>query len=202
MANIDNNKLLSQLEFLAIIDKMKNVNRQTLILDKSRQENDAEHSWHIAVMAMVLEEYAIGKPDVNKAVRLALVHDLVEVYAGDTFAYDEKGNVGKEEREREAARKLFAVLPESQGKEFMDLWEEFERAETPEGLYAVAVDRIQPFLANSLTDWHTWRTGKVKREQVERRLALVKKATPEIWEYLVKMLDKAEEGGMFKHREE
>ncbi|MEG1651186.1 MAG: HD domain-containing protein, partial [Oscillospiraceae bacterium] len=116
-----------QLRFIVEIDKMKNIFRKTLIIDGTRRENDAEHSWHIAVMAILLSEYCKDKSvDIMRAVKMALVHDLIEIYAGDTFAYDEAGNSTKEERERDAADRLYALLPQEQGAELRALWEEFD----------------------------------------------------------------------------
>lgn len=178
-------KLKGQLAFLVEADKMKNVLRQTLLMDKSRQETDAEHSWHFALMAMTLFEYA-GSPDVNldRVIRMALVHDLVEVYAGDTFAYDTAGYEDKELREQEAADKLFALLPPEQNVQYRSLWDEFEEMSTPDALYAAAIDRLQPFLSNYKTDGHTWVLHKVTSDQIYKRLDAVRHALPALWEFV------------------
>ena len=173
-----------QLAFLAEADKMKNVLRQTLLIDKSRRENDAEHSWHFALTAMVLQEYAEPGIDMLRVIKIALVHDLVEIYAGDTFAYDEKAHADKAAREKAAAEKLFGGLPDNQGAEFSQLWEEFEAGTTREAAYANAIDRIQPFLNNSLTDGHTWRIGHVQKTQIYARMAPVKKSIPALWSFV------------------
>ena len=144
-------RLDQQLKFPAEIDKMTSVLRRTVLIDQSRRENDAEHSWHIAVMALLFEEYAIEKVNVSRVALMCVVHDLVEIYAGDTFAYDPKGNEDKEEREAKAADKLFGQLPEEQGKMIRDLWEEFDAVETADAKYATCLDRLQPFLHNTLT---------------------------------------------------
>ena len=141
-------RLKKQLEFLVEIDKMKNVLRRTLIVDGSRRENDAEHSWHLAMLAMVLEEYSEREINISRVVRMCLVHDLVEVYAGDTFAYDEKGYEDKLARETAAADKLFSMLPTEQGEEFRALWREFDEAQTADAMYAAAMDRLQPMMNN------------------------------------------------------
>ncbi|MEG2234338.1 MAG: HD domain-containing protein, partial [Oscillospiraceae bacterium] len=142
-----------QLRFIVEIDKMKNIFRKTLIIDGTRRENDAEHSWHIAVMAILLSEYCKDKSvDIMRAVKMALVHDLIEIYAGDTFAYDEAGNSTKEERERDAADRLYALLPQEQGAELRALWEEFDAEITPDARYAAAMDHLQPFIHNYMTD--------------------------------------------------
>ncbi len=173
-----------QLQFLKEIDGMKNVLRQTMLVDYSRRENDAEHSWHFAVTAMILAEYADKEVDLFRVLKMALVHDLVEVYAGDTFAYDEKGNEGKEEREKVAADKIFGLLPEDQGRELRSLWEEFDAMETRDALYAACIDRLQPFINNYYTQGHTWRRGKVKPKQIYKRMEPVKRGAPELWDFI------------------
>lgn len=188
MIYMSEERLKKQLEFLVEIDKMKNVLRRTLIVDGSRRENDAEHSWHLAMLAMVLEEYSEREINISRVVRMCLVHDLVEVYAGDTFAYDEKGYEDKLARETAAADKLFSKLPTEQGEEFRALWEEFDEAQTADAMYAAAMDRLQPMMNNFLTDGHTWKEGKVTSDKVLDRMQPIKKATPELWqvvEYIV-----------------
>ncbi|MBR5376243.1 MAG: HD domain-containing protein, partial [Lachnospiraceae bacterium] len=143
-------RLDQQLLFTAEIDKMTSVLRRTVLIDKSRRENDAEHSWHIAVMAMLFSEYAKEPVNIGRAVEMCVVHDLVEIYAGDTFAFDVEGNIGKEERERKAADKLFSQLPDDQGRMIRKLWEEFDAMQTNDAKYAACMDRLQPFLHNSL----------------------------------------------------
>lgn len=189
-----NERLDKQLLFTAEIDKMTSIMRQTLLIDKSRRENDAEHSWHIAVMAMLFEEYAAEPVDTGRAVKMCVVHDLVEIEAGDTFAYDVAGNVGKEEREKAAADRLFARLPEEQGKMIRDLWEEFDAMETADSRYAACLDRIQPFLHNMLTGGHTWQ-GKVKRSQVEKRTMPIRQFMPEIYRWIEKNINTAMANG-------
>lgn len=167
-----------RLRFLVEADKMKNVLRQTLIADGSRQETDAEHSWHFALMAMTLFDHAKNrdKIDLDRVIRMALVHDLVEVYAGDTFCYDEAANLDKAEREKAAADRLFGLLPEEQGREYRALWEEFDARATPDAAYAAAIDRLQPLINNHLTNGHTWRKGGVRAEQVRKRMEPVAEA--------------------------
>ena len=180
-----NNRFEQQLAFLTEVDKMKNVLRQTLIADGSRRETDAEHSWHFALMAMVLYEYCdCPHVNLNRVLKMALVHDLVEVYAGDTFAYDEEGNRDKLKRETEAADKLFGLLPEDQGVEYRKLWEEFDAMETPDALYAASIDRLQPLLNNLLTQGHTWKLGHVTSQQVYQRMAPIRQGAPELWSFV------------------
>ncbi len=177
-------KLKNQMQFLVEADKMKTVLRRTLVADGSKREDDAEHSWHIALMAMTLFEYAEDKENINidRVVRMALVHDLVEVYAGDTFCYDEKGYEDKAEREKLAADRLFSLLPKEQGQEYRSLWEEFDKKETPDALYASAVDCLQPLINNHLTNGHTWKDPTVNEAKVRRRMEPIKKAMPRVYE--------------------
>ncbi|MBQ6655193.1 MAG: HD domain-containing protein [Erysipelotrichaceae bacterium] len=191
----NNHRLNQQLRFTAEIDKMTAVLRRTLLIDKSRRENDAEHSWHIAMMALLFSEYASEPLDIGKAVQMCVVHDLVEIEADDTFAYDVQGNLGKAQREREAADKLFSKLPEDQGKLIRNLWEEFDAMETPEAKYAACMDRLQPFLHNTLTDGHTWGNGRVSRSAVEKRMAVVRDFMPEVYQWIQANIEQAVEKG-------
>ena len=196
---MNNEKLREQLNFLVEVDKMKNVLRQTVLVDKSRQESDAEHSWHFALTAVTLFEYCVlENVDLNRVVRMALVHDLIEIYAGDTFAFDIEGNKDKAQRELAAADKVFALLPEEQGLEYRYLWEEFEEMKTTDALYASAIDRFQPFLSNSVTEGHTWVKFGVLLNQVYERMEPVKIATPQLWEYAESVIQKALEIGYIK----
>ena len=178
-------RIRSQLQFLAEADKMKTVFRQTVLIDKSREENDAEHSWHFALMAMTLFEYVgFAGVDLSRVIRMALLHDLVEIYAGDTFAYDDRGNASKEMREQEAADRLFALLPAEQAEEYRSLWEEFDRMDTADARYAAAIDRFQPFFINYLTDGHTWVKHGVTADDVYRRMEPIRTALPELWPFV------------------
>ncbi|MBQ7582748.1 MAG: HD domain-containing protein [Lachnospiraceae bacterium] len=194
----ENERLNKQLKFTGEIDQMTSVLRRTLLIDKSRRENDAEHSWHIAVMAMLFSEYAKEKPDVGRVVQMCVVHDLVEIYAGDTFAYDVSGNEDKEVREKKAADKLFAILPPEQGSMIRSLWEEFDAMETADAKYAACMDRIQPFFHNTLTDGHTWVEGGTCRAQVEQRTAVIKEFMPEVYQWIEASIDRAIENGWLK----
>ena len=186
-----NYRLDMQLKFSAEIDKMTGIIRRTSLIDKSRRENDAEHSWHIATMAMLFEEYAKEPVNVPRAVEMCVVHDLIEIYAGDTFAYDVKANEGKAEREKEAADKLFSQLPQEQGKMIRSLWEEFDAMETPDAKYAACMDRLQPFMHNSLTDGFTWVESGTNRKVVEKRMAVIKDFMPEVYEWIEANIEKA-----------
>jgi putative hydrolase of HD superfamily len=188
-------RLSLQLAFILEIDKLKTILRQTLLTDSSRRENSAEHSWHLGVMALVLTEYAPQPLDVSRAMKMALVHDLIEIYAGDTFAYDTAGNATKAKREQQAAQRIFGLLPTDQGQELRSLWEEFEAAETAEARYVNALDRLQPLLHNSRTDGGTWRIHSVSREQVYARMDPVRTGTPELWPFVTKIIQDACECG-------
>lgn len=193
---MDVNRLEQQMRFLVEVDKMKSVYRRTILIDKTRRESDAEHSWHFALMAMLLAEYADPeKVDCARVIRMALVHDLIEIYAGDTFAYDVQGNQDKRQRETEAADKLFALLPEDQAAEIRALWEEFDAMETTDAQYAAAIDRLQPFLNNYLTQGHTWGLGGVKSAQVYERMDPIRVALPEVWPFVDKMIQESIEKG-------
>ena len=193
-----NLRLDQQLRFTAEIDKMTSILRRTMLIDGSRRENDAEHSWHIAVMAMIFEEYAAEPVDVSRAVKMCVVHDLIEIYAGDTFAYDAAGNADKAEREAAAADKLFAQLPSEQGSEIRSLWEEFDAMQTPDAKYAACMDRLQPFLHNTLTGGHTWVESGTVRTSVEKRMAIIKDFMPEVYKWVEKNLDNAVAQGWLK----
>ncbi len=188
-----NEKIRKQLEFLIEVDKMKNILRQTLLMDKSRRENDAEHSWHFAVMALTLFEYSSNPDvDINRVIKMALLHDLVEVYAGDTFAYDKKGNEDKAKREKQAADRLFSILPPEQACEFRALWEEFDSMETPDAVYASAIDRLQPFIS------HTWVLHGITKDMVLDRMKIVKTAMQELWEFVEQVIDDSVAKGQIK----
>ena len=192
---IKNEKIQKQIKFAITIDEMKNIFRRNLIADGSRRENDAEHSWHLAMLAMLFEEYSAEKVNVERVLKIALVHDLIEVYAGDTFAYDAKGNEDKHAREVQAADKLFGMLDPVQGAEIRALWDEFEAMETAESRYANAIDRIQPLILNYLTDGHTWKMG-VTSAQIYKRMDIIRKATPELWHIVEGIINTSIEAGI------
>ena len=194
-----NVRLDQQLKFTAEIDKMTSILRRTMLIDGSRRENDAEHSWHIAIMALLFTEYTVEPVDVSRAVKMCVVHDLIEIYAGDTFAYDVKGNMDKAQREQAAADKLFAMLPSEQGKEIRNLWEEFDAMQTPDAKYAACMDRLQPFLHNTLTNGHTWVEGGTCRPMVEKRMAIIKEFMPQVYPWVEQNIDNAIEKGWLKN---
>lgn len=189
-------RLARQIEFILEIDRLKTVLRRTLLTDGSRHENSAEHSWHLALMALMLAEHSATQLDLARVVKLVLIHDLVEIDAGDTFCYDAEANIGKEERERAAARRIFGLLPEDQAAELHELWEEFELRETPESRFANALDRMSPLLANLATDGHSWQEHGVVRSQVIERTSIIADGSGELWDYMKERLDRAVEDGI------
>lgn len=191
-------KINQLLRFTAEVDKMTGIARRTMLVDGSRRENDAEHSWHIALMCMLFRDYAPEGCDIARAAEMCIVHDLVEIYAGDTFAYDVHANEDKEAREKLAADKLFGQLPEHIGKEFRTLWEEFDAMETPDAKYAAAMDRIQPYLHNTLTKGHTWVEGKPTIAQVDKRIGPALETIPELRSWYDANIDRARKNGWLK----
>ena len=193
-------KLQQQMIFIAEVDKLKNIFRRTILTDSSRRENDAEHSWHLALMAIVLEEYAAEPVNLGRVLAMVTVHDLIEIYAGDTFAFDAAANQDKAQREQAAAEKLFGMLDQEQGHKFRQLWEEFDAMNTADARFAASLDRIQPFMHNVLTEGHTWKLGSVTKEQVYRRMAPVKTGTPALWPWLESQVAAAIEKGWIKEQ--
>lgn len=189
-------RLQRELRFPAEIDALKNVERQTTLTDRSRLENSAEHSWHIAVLAIILAEHADHKNlDLLKVVKMLLIHDIVEVDAGDTFCYAEGAENGKREREERAAERLFGLLPDDLSAQLNELWQEFEGQVTPEARYAAAMDRLQPVLQNLNSEGFAWRRHGIRREQVVARNRHIGAASSSLWSYVEGRLDEAEDKG-------
>lgn len=184
------------IEFIVLLEEMKKIYRRTKIIGESRRENDAEHTWHIATMALFLEKYAVKKIDVNYSIQMLLVHDLVEIYAGDTFAYDVKANEDKFSREKKAMEKLKSLLDDENAKKLETLWLEFEDMETEESKYSNAMDRLQPVLSNIFTkNGGTWVEGKVTLSQIEKRVAPIKYLDPRVYEFVyTKLLENVKQG--------
>ena len=192
--------LAAQLDFLAEIDKLKLVIRRNELADASRRENTAEHSWHLVMFALTLADHAAPGLDLGRVVRLCALHDLVEIDAGDTFFWDEKGYEDKEERERAAARRLFGMLPAAQGGEFLALWEEFEACETPEALYANAVDRLAPVLLNSRSGGRSWRENGITADQILKKMTVIAQASPRLGRALESIVETARTKGFLGER--
>ncbi|HOP75377.1 MAG TPA: HD domain-containing protein [Bacillota bacterium] len=189
-------RLRKQLNFIMEIDKLKTITRRSYLADGSRKENDAEHSWHLAVMVLLLSE--LDNIDVLKTLKMVLIHDLVEIDAGDTYCYDETGNAGKFERECLAAKRLFSLLPEEQGREFFELWREFEERKTREACFAAVLDRMQPLLLNYWAKGKSWQENDISAASVISKNALFDNGPEEIRKYVAEMIDSAIEKGYLK----
>lgn len=179
-------RLHKQLDFILEADKLKNVIRKNYLTDDSRRENTAEHTWHSMLMALLLFEYADNKHELDllHIIKMIAVHDLVEIEAGDTFMFDKEANKEKFNRENQAAKRLFTLLPYDQGKEYYDLWLEFEKEKTPNAVFAAAVDKLMPVLLNTYSKGTSWREAEITTEQVFETLKIVKKGPPKLWELL------------------
>lgn len=176
-------RLKQQFDFIREIDKEKFIGRQTYLTGAERKENDAEHAWHMAIMAYLLQEYANESIDIAKTMMMLLIHDLVEIDAGDTYAYDEEGHKDKEEREKKAADRIFGLLPEEQGQELRTLWEEFELQQTPESKFARTLDNVQPTMLNHATDGKAWSEHQVRLSQILGRNSNTHAGSEELWKY-------------------
>lgn len=185
----ENERLQKQIAFIKEIDKVKSIFRQTYLADGTRKENDAEHSWHIALMAVLLKEYVSEDVDVAKVMTMVLIHDLVEIDAGDTYAYDCEGAKSKREREVKAADRIFGILPEDQGMYFRELWEEFEAYETPDAKYAHLLDNFQPLLLNDASGGRSWNEHGVHKSQIYKRNEKVQETSEEIWNTIQEVVE-------------
>ena len=183
-------RLRRQLALVVEADRLKRVLRRTVITDSSRHENSAEHSWHLALAAMTLAEHAAADVDVERVIRMVIVHDLVEIDAGDTFAYDTAANLGRVEREKLAADRLFGILPEEQGAAMRALWDEFEEGRTATARFAIALDRLQPLLLNDTANGGSWHTHGVTKSQVLRRMAPIEAAIPAAWPLVLEIVER------------
>ncbi|MCQ4635896.1 HD domain-containing protein [Anaerovorax odorimutans] len=179
----EQDRLEKQFAFIREIDKEKMISRRTYVSSGKRMENDAEHAWHMAIMTLLLSEYANESIDVLKTVTMLLIHDLVEIDAGDTYAYDEAGRATQRQREEKAAERIFGLLPEDQGKKLRALWEEFEEGETPEAKFAHTMDNVQPVMLNAETDGKAWAEGKVRLSQILRRNGRTAEGSEKLWDY-------------------
>jgi putative hydrolase of HD superfamily len=189
-------RLERQLAYVRELDRLKSVLRRTSLIDRSRLENSAEHSWHLATMAVVLAEYAPDGADIAHVVEMLLVHDVVEIDAGDTFAFDVAANVGKLEREQAAAARLFGLLPDDLARRSRALWDEFEEGETPDARFANALDRLQGLMQNDAgRDGGSWRKHGVTRSQVLARMAPIERATPRLWPVVLDAVARAVAAG-------
>ena len=188
-------RLTQQLNFILEIDKLKQVLRQTRLTDGSRRENSAEHSWHLAMMAIALQEYAPTPVDLLRVLKMLLVHDVVEIDAGDTFAFDLQANQNKAAREQQAADRLFGLLPDDLAIQLHAIWNEFEAVETADAQFAKALDCLQPFLHNCQNQGGTWKEHKITRDRVLWRMQAVQHGTPALWATVQNLIDESIELG-------
>ena len=176
-------RLKKQMDFIREIDKEKQIFRQTYVSDGTRKENDAEHAWHMAIMTFLLSEYANEEIDVLKTIRMILIHDIVEIDAGDTYAYDDAAKATQRQREERAADRLFGLLPEDQAQELRSLWEEFEAGETKEARFARTMDNVQPLLLNDATDGKAWEEHEVPLSKILKRNERTARGSKVLWDY-------------------
>ena len=181
--SFDKERLEKQMAFIREIDKEKQIFRQSYVTDGTRKENDAEHAWHMAIMTFLLSEYANEEIDVLKTIRMILIHDIVEIDAGDTYAYDDSAKATQHEREERAANRLFGMLPEDQAKDLRALWDEFEAGETKEARFARTMDNVQPLLLNDATGGKAWEEHDVPLSKIMKRNERTAKGSETLWEY-------------------
>lgn len=180
---MNSDRLHKQMDFLCEIDKLKQIGRQSYLTDGSRKENDAEHSWHLAMMCLLLQEYANESVDVLRTMSMVLIHDIVEVDAGDTYAYDEVASLTKRERELQAAERIFSILPEDQAMWMRELWDEFEEGESAEARFAHTLDNVQPMMLNNESGGKAWREHQVHQSQIMKRQRVTPKGSQKLWQY-------------------
>ncbi|WP_267406746.1 MULTISPECIES: HD domain-containing protein [unclassified Chryseobacterium] len=190
--------LLKQIDFIKEIDKLKYIQRRTKLFNSDRNENDAEHSWHLAMMTLVLAEHSDQPIDVLKVVKMVLIHDLVEIDAGDTFIYDTTKNHTNTEEELLAAKRIFGLLPEVQAKEFLAVWEEFEEGITNEAKFARTMDRFEPLLQNTSNNGGTWKEFDVEYHTVYNKKKAIAKGSSSIWNYAENLLNESVEKGILR----
>lgn len=191
-------KLLQQIEFIREIDKLKYIFRKTKLINSDRPENDAEHSWHLAVMAIVLAEHSNEPVDLAKVMKMVLIHDIVEIDSGDVFAYDTVKSHDNFDEELKAAKRIFGILPNEQAEEFINIWIEFEEMKTPESKFARALDRLEPLLQNASNNGGTWREFDVKFDKVIEKKKAIKDGSEELWKFAKQLIDKSVEKGILK----
>lgn len=191
-------QLIRQIEFIKEIDKLKYIQRKTRLFNSNRNENDAEHSWHLAVMAIILSEHANVSIDVLKVVKMLLIHDIVEIDAGDTFIYDTQKSHDNTAEEQIAAERIFGLLPADQANELLAIWAEFEERQTDEAKFARAMDRLEPLLQNVSNNGGTWREFEVEFDQVYQKKQVIQHGSEAIWAYAEQLLNESVESGILK----
>jgi putative hydrolase of HD superfamily len=190
--------LLRQIEFIKEVDKLKYILRKTKLLNSDRNENDAEHSWHLSLMAIVLADHANAPINLLKVIKMLLIHDIVEIDAGDTFIYDTQKNHVNTEEERKAARRIFGLLPDDQANDLIAIWEEFEEGKTDEAKFARAMDRLEPLLQNTSNNGGTWNEFGVNYEKVYTKKQVIKQGSERIWQYAEQLINDSVERGILK----
>lgn len=190
--------LLNQIAFIKEIDKVKYIQRKTKLFNSDRNENDAEHSWHLALMAIVLAEHSNEPIDVLKVVKMVLIHDIVEIDSGDVFIYDSQKNHSNTDEERLAANRIFGLLPKKQADEMITIWEEFEAGETNEAKFAKAMDRLEPLLQNTSNKGGTWKEFGVKYDKVYEKKSVIKEGSEIVWNYAEGLINESVEKGILK----
>ncbi len=188
---MDKERFDQQIRFILEIDKLKSIIRQSYLIAGSRQENSAEHSWHVALMGMLLAEYAEQPVDVLRTMKMLMIHDIIEIDAGDTYCYDEAGTVDQSNRENAAAERLFGLLPEDQMIELRELWDEFEERSTPEAKFAATIDRLMPLLHNYHTEGRSWREHGIRKNQVSARNEVMKDGSLALWQVAMSLIEDA-----------
>ncbi|MBL3657629.1 HD domain-containing protein [Fulvivirga sp. 2943] len=193
-------RLLKQIEFIKQIDQLKYIARKTKLFNSDRHENDAEHSWHLAMMAMVLLEHANEEVDLLKVIKMVLIHDIVEIDAGDTFLYDTSKDHVNTEEELVAANRIFGLLPEDQAEEFIAIWREFEAAETKEAKFAKTLDRFEPVLQNLSNQGGTWAEYDVELSRIFQKIGVIENGSDFIWEYTKEEVQQCAEKGIIRNK--
>ncbi|MFV0472341.1 MAG: HD domain-containing protein [Paludibacteraceae bacterium] len=191
-----NKNLLQQIEFIKEIDKIKYIQRRTKLFNSNRNENDAEHSWHLAMMAIVLSEYSDVKIDLLKVIKMVLIHDIVEIDAGDTFIYDQNKSHENTEEELKAARRIFGVLPPEQAEDFIAIWLEFETGVSDEAKFARSMDRLEPLLQNTSNNGGTWKEFGVKRQAVYDKKKVIRQGSKKLWNYAENLIEESVKRGI------
>lgn len=190
-------QLLKQIEFIKEIDKLKYIQRKTKLLQSDRAENDAEHSWHLALMTLILAEHSNQAIDILKVLKMVLIHDIVEIDAGDTFLYDTLKDHDNTAEELHAAKRIFGILPKDQAQHYIDIWLEFEEGKTPEAMFARAMDRLEPLLQNYSNNGGTWKEYNVPYDKVYDKKKVIAAGSADLWEYATHILNDAVVKGFF-----
>ena len=193
--------LLKQIEFIKEIDKIKYIQRRTKLINSNRCENDAEHSWHLAMMTLILAEHSNKPIDVLKVIKMVLIHDIVEIDAGDTFIYDTQKNHTNTANEFEAAKRIFGILPTKQRDELIDLWMEFEEGKTVDAKFAKAMDRLEPLLQNASNRGGTWAEYNVPYSKVYEKKKIIKNGSDSLWKYAEEIINQCVTEGILKKQE-